>query len=117
MSGGPLAVGECACARRGAYIEARNRDQTFCRLGRRCRAAEQRLIHPEVACELVPVLFCQPARDSALDELLDVSGITPEHAGQASIVLAPLLDQPGKLGPCILGFHQFPMHENFCLDK
>ena len=68
-------------------------DQPARRLVAFGRSPEKRFWHREVTRELAPLLFLQPLRSPAAEELLDVSGIAPEHAREAGEILAALRAQ------------------------
>src|SRR5687767_15782264 len=81
-------------ARRRADVESRNPDHAARIIGLLgAPPAEQLLAHPEIASDRAAVLLIQLARRSALDELLDVSGILADQARQASIILPAFLEK------------------------
>jgi hypothetical protein len=51
---------------------------------------KQRLRDPEIARELAPVVFLEPPRDPAANELLNIGRVSPEH-----------LRKPGEILPAL----------------
>jgi len=92
---GGLAFGNRPKARRCIDIEDGYFNQPVTHW--RGRSAQDLLIDAEKAGERAPVLVVQFARRAALDELLNVGRVAPDHPRDRGISEPTLLDQPIEL--------------------